>query len=238
MSSCSERPMALELQGVCKGFGPADRRVQVLRDVTYEIPGNGIVGIVGRSGVGKSTLLNIIAGLEQPDSGQVLLGGQNITHMSEDQRAEFRARSVGFIFQFHHLLQEFTALENVMMPLLINKWNVNEARQRAHEMLRVVGLSQRETHSPYALSGGEQQRVAIARSLVSSPTYLFADEPTGNLDPETAAEIQEMLFRLQREMDMLMILVTHSYELRNQLPLVLEMQSGGELVKLSPHSRE
>lgn len=205
------------------------RELEVLSAVNFEFPERRAIAIVGRSGIGKSTLLHLIGGLDTPSAGSVLYGERDLYAMSDDQRTVFRGECVGFIFQFHHLLPEFTALENAAMPLLIRGVPEDEACDRAGEILRRVGLSHRVRHLPGELSGGEQQRVAIARALVSQPAVLLADEPTGNLDVKTSIEVKSLLLELNRESGAMMIVVTHQSDLAASMDLVLEMQPGGEL---------
>lgn len=222
--------MRIRINHVSKSYLDATRELQVLRDVTCEIPSGAAVAIVGRSGVGKSTMLQVLGGLDQPSSGEVLYDDLSITALSEVERTRFRGRNVGFVFQFHHLLPEFSALENVAMPLLIAGERESVALGRARDLLERVGLAERLTHRPSQLSGGEQQRVAIARALSPHPAVLLADEATGNLDLETGRVIQEVLRAEQRAEQCTMVLVTHNVELAAAMDMVFEMKPGGDLV--------
>ena len=188
-----------------------------------------MVAIIGASGVGKSTLLHVLGTLDRPEEGKVTVEGQDVFALPETPLREFRNRTIGFVFQFHHLLPEFTALENVMMPLLIGRRPEAEARQAARRVLQEVGLTDREEHRPSALSGGEQQRVAVARALVRSPRLLLADEPSGNLDKDTGDRLHDLLRRLNRERGATVIVVTHNERLSQACDRRLRLE-GGRLV--------
>lgn len=221
--------MIVRLSHLSKSYFDASNKLTVINDINFEFPESGSVAIVGRSGVGKSTLLHMIGGLDSVTRGSVFFDEHNITEMSQDEISRFRGKNISFIFQFHHLLGDFTALENVAMPLLLQRVDQKAAFSSATEMLARVGLSDRIHHTPGELSGGEQQRVAIARALVTKPAVLLADEPTGNLDHQTAVEVQGLLYELQREQKMLCIVVTHSLELAKSFDQTYEMLPGGEL---------
>ena len=205
---------------------PVARRIEVLRGVNLEIRPGEMVSVVGASGVGKSTLLHVLGALDLPSSGSILFEGQELTRMSSAQLADFRNREIGFVFQFHHLLPDFTAVENAMMPALIQRLSRSEAERRGRAMLERVGLGARLDHRPGELSGGEQQRVALARALLLSPRLLLADEPTGNLDTKTGADIHHLLMELNRELGMTMLVVTHNPELAGRMQRQLRMTDG------------
>ncbi|BDX19786.1 ABC transporter ATP-binding protein [Halopseudomonas aestusnigri] len=198
--------------------------LQILDDVSLSIERSSSLAIVGASGSGKSTLLSLLAGLDLPSSGQVILAGEDLTALNEDQRATLRGREVGFVFQSFQLLDSLTALENVMLPLELA--GRSDARERAGELLQRVGLEARRQHYPQQLSGGEQQRVAIARAFASEPSILFADEPTGNLDAATGERISDLLFALNRERGTTLVLVTHDAQLADRCQHAVRMQAG------------
>ena len=206
----SEAPILLEARGVHREFRMAGSVLHILRGVDLTLQEGEILAILGTSGAGKSTLLQVLGALDRPTSGQVLFQEQDLFRLPESGLARFRNRNLGFVFQFHHLLPEFTAEENVMMPGLIRKHGTTQARERARELLREVGLGERFEHKPDELSGGEQQRVAVARSLYGHPRLVLADEPTGNLDPETARGLHELMYTLARRHRQAWILVTHN----------------------------
>jgi lipoprotein-releasing system ATP-binding protein len=208
-----------------KSYGDG-RRVDVLTDLDFRVEAGEAVAIVGKSGVGKSTLLHLLGTLDQPSTGQVLFDGVDLFTLREREQARFRNREVGFIFQFHHLLPDFTALENVMMPALIQGADRTEAEARARAVLERVGLAARVTHKPGELSGGEQQRVAVARAVAQAPRVILADEPTGNLDPATGAEVHALLMELNRERRMTLVVVTHNEELSRLAHRTLRLQDG------------
>jgi lipoprotein-releasing system ATP-binding protein len=217
----------LEAQALSKTFNEGLQAVDVLKKVSLTIHRGEFVAIVGSSGSGKSTLLHILGGLDVPSSGAVTILGQPLSALNETKRGELRNKHLGFVYQFHHLLAEFTALENVCMPLLLRQsCSVKEAQSAATELLAKVGLAHRLHHKPAELSGGERQRVALARALVTKPDVVLADEPTGNLDHETAAEIQQLLQTLKQELGMSLIVVTHDRELAQSADRILTMKSG------------
>lgn len=200
--------------------------VEALRGVSLEVAKGEIVAIVGASGAGKSTLLQILGTLMPADSGRVEIAGQDISGLAERQLAAFRNRHIGFVFQFHHLLPEFTAIENVMMPALIGGMDRGEATARATELLELVGLSERASHKPVELSGGEQQRVAIARALICRPSVVLADEPTGNLDSANRDEIQRLLMDVRDRFDQTIVMVTHDMSLADSVDRKIVMSDG------------
>lgn len=205
-----------------KSFGT----LRVLKDICFEAADAEVVSIVGASGAGKSTLLQILGSLSKPDSGRVLIDGTDIYALSDRQMSEFRNRKIGFVFQSHNLLPEFTALENVMIPALIAHSPRRDAAQRAENLLRELGLGERLTHKPSELSGGEQQRVAVARALINNPSVLFADEPSGNLDSKTKEELHQLFFSLRDRHGITIIIVTHDHDLARLSDRALEMKDG------------
>jgi len=215
----------IHAQGLCKSYRDS-RRIDVLVDLDLEVAAGEAVAIVGQSGVGKSTLLHILGTLDQPTSGTLRVGGVDVFGLSEREQTTFRNREVGFIFQFHHLLPDFTALENVMMPALIRGMSIAEAAPPARALLERVGLGERLTHKPGELSGGEQQRVAVARAVALSPRVILADEPTGNLDPATGAEVHAVLMELNRDQRITLVIVTHNEELSHLVDRTLRLQNG------------
>ncbi|MBL7815163.1 MAG: ABC transporter ATP-binding protein [Saprospiraceae bacterium] len=200
--------------------------LKVLRGVNVTIEKGEIVAIVGKSGAGKSTLLHIIGTLDQADKGQVVINGEDVSRFSGKRLADFRNKNIGFIFQFHHLLPEFSALENVMIPALISGGKDTVARKRAAELLDYLGLANRTTHKPTELSGGEQQRVAVARALMNAPAVVFADEPTGNLDSASSKDLHDLLFQLRKDFQQTFVIVTHNDELAAMSDRTLTMQDG------------
>jgi lipoprotein-releasing system ATP-binding protein len=207
----------LVAEGVTKRFQTGEGELEILRGIDLELARGDSLAILGVSGAGKSTLLHILGGIEHPSSGRVLLGGTDVYALPPKELAALRNRQVGFVFQFHHLLPEFDALENVMIPCLLAGWTRSRAKARAHELLDAVGLSARVKHRPGKLSGGERQRVAIARALAMSPPLVLADEPTGNLDPHTAEAVEERLLALNAEAKTSLVLVTHNEKLASRL---------------------
>lgn len=207
----------LKCLDLCKTYYDGNEKITVLNNVSMEVTQASRIAITGPSGSGKSTLLHLIGGLDVPSAGSVTINGFNWQHISEKARCELRNKHLGFIYQFHHLLPEFSALENVAMPLLFGSRPVKEAKQRAKDLLCEVGLEQRFHHKPAQLSGGERQRVAIARALVHEPKYVLADEPTGNLDQTTAKKVFEKLLELNQKIKTALIIVTHDVHLAQQM---------------------
>jgi lipoprotein-releasing system ATP-binding protein len=216
----------LRTEGLAKTYLMADRRLEVLRGIDLEIGHGELVALTGPSGAGKSTFLHLLGTLDVPTHGRILYDGEDPFERGEEGLASFRNETVGFVFQSHHLLPEFTALENAMMPALIRRVPRAEARRRAAEMLERVGLGSRTSHRPGELSGGEQQRVALARALCLSPRLLLADEPTGNLDPHTADGIHALLLELNRTLAITAVVVTHNERLASALPRRLRLVEG------------
>jgi lipoprotein-releasing system ATP-binding protein len=216
----------IEVKDLKKGFASGRGRVEVLEGIDLVIRENERVAVVGASGAGKTTLMHIIGGLDHPTSGTVLFEGKDIFTLKGAALDAFRNRTIGFVFQFHQLLPEFSALENVMMPALIARQDQKEAAEKAESLLEEVGLGHRLTHKPGELSGGEQQRVAIARALVMSPRLLLADEPTGNLDSGTSDEIYRLLHQLHQTRGLTMVIVTHSETLAKRLDRIVHMADG------------
>ena len=217
---------ALEARNISKTYRQGPREVKVLLDVNLELYAGKSLAIVGASGAGKSTLLHILGGLDEPDGGEVLVEGTSLWALSEAQRGLMRNRTMGFVYQFHHLLPEFTALENVAMPLLIRGEKTTEASIRAASLLDRVGLAERKNHKPGELSGGERQRTAVARALVGNPRVVLGDEPTGNLDERTADHVYGMLLELNRELGTSLLLVTHDTRLAARMDHQLELHMG------------
>lgn len=216
----------LEIRDLCKIYRTGSSRVEVLKGINLTLEAGTTTALVGASGAGKSTLLQLLGALDRPTSGTVSFCGDNIFAKNDTALAQFRNKSIGFVFQFHHLLPEFTALENVMMPALIARIPKGEARKTAELLLSDVGLSDRMTHRPGELSGGEQQRVAIARALALSPPLLLADEPTGNLDMKTSSEVHAVLTDLQHKKGLTLVVVTHNEQLANAMGRTVRLADG------------
>lgn len=216
----------LQCHNLCKRYQEGSVQTEVLQNVSFTLQSGEMMAIVGSSGSGKSTLLHLLGGLDAPTSGDVIFNGRSLNAMTSSAKAELRNRELGFIYQFHHLLPDFSALENVAMPLLIGKMNKTEAQARALEMLAAVGLEKRAAHRPSELSGGERQRVAIARALVNRPRLVMADEPTGNLDARNADAIFDLLGELNETQDTAFLVVTHDLHLAKRLSHQMEMRDG------------
>lgn len=212
----------IEIKGIIKSYGS----LQVLKGIDITIPNQKVVAIVGASGAGKSTLLHIMGTLDTPDAGSVIYDGIDATCLKGNALADFRNRNIGFVFQFHHLLPEFSAWENVAIPAWIAGRGRKEGEQMARELLKRMGLEHRAEHKPMELSGGEQQRVAVARALVNNPKVVLADEPSGNLDTDTKRELHELFFRLRDELGQTFVIVTHDNELAKSADLCLKMRDG------------
>lgn len=224
----SNDPFVLRAEGISKSYKSeqSNNRLEVVKNVSVSINKGSITSIVGSSGSGKSTLLHILGGLDRPDTGKVFWGDQDISSMNSDALADFRNKNIGFVFQFHHLLPEFTALENVSMPALIAGKSIQEASKRATELLHRFGVAERKNHRPTQLSGGEQQRVSMARALMNQPSIILADEPTGNLDDANTDIILNMLFELRDEYGVSVLLITHEQKIAQRSDTILEIKNG------------
>jgi lipoprotein-releasing system ATP-binding protein len=216
----------IEARGIVKSYPVGDRRLTVLRDLDLDASVGEMVAVVGASGVGKSTLLHVLGGLDRVDAGTIAINGTQLGALLDQELVAFRNRHVGFVFQFHHLLPEFTALENAEMPMRIARLPLADARARAEELLRRVGLSDRLSHRPGMLSGGEQQRVAVARALAMHPSVLLADEPTGDLDEATAESLHQLLRDMHRDFGLTSIIATHNMRLAEACDRVLRLHEG------------
>jgi lipoprotein-releasing system ATP-binding protein len=225
-SDAQSAPVLVRVREMTKEFHQGSRSLRVLEGIDLDLHRGEMVAIIGVSGAGKSTLLHCLGTLDLPTDGEIFFDGVDIVSLSPPQLARFRNQSIGFVFQFHHLLPEFTAVENVMMPAMIGRVPQREARTQAESMLEAVGMAHRLRHRPGELSGGEQQRVAIARALVMRPKLLLADEPTGNLDTRTSEEVHALMFRLNEEHGITMLVVTHNLDLAHRFPRVIRMADG------------
>jgi lipoprotein-releasing system ATP-binding protein len=212
----------IEASGIYKSFD----NLLVLKGIDLRVNQNEIVTIVGPSGAGKSTLLHLLGTLDNPDKGNIIINNISVSQLKAKKLAQFRSKNIGFVFQFHHLLPEFTALENVFLPALIAGYNRTDSSKRAKEMLELLGLSERLDHKPSQLSGGELQRVAVARALINKPKVVLADEPSGNLDTQNATELHKLFFRLRDELGQTFVIVTHNQELASLSDRRIEMKDG------------
>ncbi len=226
MNDVSTNDVVLEARDVHKSFRQGPVTLEVLQGVNIRVSAGERLAIVGASGSGKTTLLQILGGLDRPTSGHVLVDGQDVHELTEDARGALRNRAVGFVYQFHHLLPEFSALENVAMPLLVRRVKTADARKRASEILDRVGLAERLDHRPYQLSGGVRQRAAVARALVTQPRLVLADEPTGNLDGVNAEGVFTLMLELNKERGTSLVVVTHDLRLAGRMGRMLEIESG------------
>lgn len=218
--------VALQLSGVERHYGQGDMMLSILKGADFTLHGGEIVALVAPSGTGKSTLLHVAGLLEKPDAGDVIVNGHSCAQLGDEQRTAIRRNEVGFVYQFHHLLPEFSALENIMMPQLIGGLGKAEARERAKQLLDYMRIGHRAEHRPSELSGGEQQRVAIARAVANAPLVLLADEPTGNLDPETAGYVFEALEALVRQSGLAALIATHNHELASLMDRRVTIEDG------------
>ncbi|WP_022962388.1 lipoprotein-releasing ABC transporter ATP-binding protein LolD [Halopseudomonas pelagia] len=218
--------VVLECRQLSMEYAIGPQRLRVLDSINLRLVAGERIAIVGSSGSGKTTLLNLLGGLDTPTDGEVWLAGRQMSALKESERGQLRNTGLGFVYQFHHLLAEFTALENVCMPLLIGRTPINQARERGMEILRRVGLTERAGHKPAELSGGERQRVAIARALINQPACVLLDEPTGNLDQTTAKSVQELMLELSQSLNTAFMVVTHDLALASQMDRVLTLNQG------------
>lgn len=218
--------IVLQCENLSKAFDSGPARVEVLKNINFNVEQKSRVAIIGASGSGKSTLMHLLGGLDVPNSGTVTVCGEDMSRLSDAARGKLRNQSLGFIYQFHHLLPEFTALENVAMPLLLRDESISDAKELAKEILSKVGLSNRVLHKPTELSGGERQRVAIARALVTHPKVILADEPTGNLDSKNAMQVQNEMLELNEELDTAIVIVTHDSRIAESMDEIYTLEDG------------
>ena len=216
----------IECRSLGFSYGDVNSKTSVLKNLDIRVKPNEKIAIIGQSGCGKSTLLNLLAGLDMPSEGEVLIDNVNISSLKERQRTELRAKHLGFVFQFHHLLNDFSAIYNTALPLIINHLDKNEALTKAENILKKVGLENRINHKPSELSGGERQRVAIARAMITEPSCLLADEPTGNLDEQNAKEVLDLIIELNRNQNTALLIVTHDLSIANRMSRQLDLTDG------------
>lgn len=225
-STMADSPLVIDCRQVTRTYSEGPEKLTIFSDISLEVAPGETVAIVGSSGAGKTTLLNLLGGLDKPSSGQISICGKDIHRLSEAGRARFRNRYLGFVYQFHHLLPEFSALENVMMPCVLGSMSVTDARKKADTMLSRVGLAERLAHKPGELSGGERQRVAIARALVNEPDCVLMDEPTGNLDEHTGEGVRSLIESLRDQFGIAFVMVTHDMKMARSLGRVLRLEQG------------
>ena len=216
----------VECRSLGFNYGKGNSKTSVLKNLNFQIKSNEKIAIIGQSGCGKSTLLNLLAGLDTPSEGEVLVDNTNISTLPEHERTELRARNLGFVYQFHHLLKDFSSIYNTALPLLISGVNTNQAMAKAQEILKKVGLENRTNHKPSELSGGERQRVAIARAMITQPACLMADEPTGNLDATNAREVLDLIIELNKNRDTALLIVTHDLSIANKMERKFDLTNG------------
>ena len=216
----------VECRSLGFNYGKGNSKTSVLKNLNFQIKSNEKIAIIGQSGCGKSTLLNLLAGLDTPSEGEVLVDNTNISTLPEHRRTELRARNLGFVYQFHHLLKDFSSIYNTALPLLISGVDKNQAMTKAQEILKKVGLENRTNHKPSELSGGERQRVAIARAMITEPACLMADEPTGNLDATNAREVLDLIIELNKNRDTALLIVTHDLSIANKMERKFDLTNG------------
>ena len=216
----------VECRSLGFNYGKGNSKTSVLKNLNFQIKSNEKIAIIGQSGCGKSTLLNLLAGLDTPSEGEVLVDNTNISTLPEHKRTELRARNLGFVYQFHHLLKDFSSIYNTALPLLISGVDRNQAMAKAQEILKKVGLENRTNHKPSELSGGERQRVAIARAMITEPACLMADEPTGNLDATNAREVLDLIIELNKNRDTALLIVTHDLSIANKMERKFDLTNG------------
>ena len=216
----------VECRSLGFNYGKGNSKTSVLKNLNFQIKSNEKIAIIGQSGCGKSTLLNLLAGLDTPSEGEVLVDNTNISTLPEHKRTELRARNLGFVYQFHHLLKDFSSIYNTALPLLISGVDTNQAMAKAHKILKKVGLENRTNHKPSELSGGERQRVAIARAMITEPACLMADEPTGNLDATNAREVLDLIIELNKNRDTALLIVTHDLSIANKMERKFDLTNG------------